>query len=340
MEKEINISEKIFIAGSTGMVGNAIKKSLIKSGYGLIENKGSLLTPSRAELDLLKFNEVESWFIKNKPTTVILAAAKVGGIQANNSMPADFILQNLKIQTNVIENSWKANVKRFLFLGSSCIYPKFAEQPIKENSLLESHLEATNEWYAIAKIAGLKLCEALRKQHKFDAISLMPTNLYGPGDNYHPENSHVMAALVSKFSKATLNSLPFVECWGSGDPLREFLHVDDLADAVVFCLENWQPDREDSPKDIYGNPLNHLNVGTGKDISIKELAYKISKSIGYKGEIIWDKSKPDGTPKKQLDISKMKELGWSPKIGLDEGINNTIKDFIAKYYKNNSLRLN
>ncbi len=333
MQKEINPNEKIFIAGSNGMVGRAIKKSLLKSGYGLNENNGSLLTPSRAELDLLNFHEVESWFIKNKPTVVILAAAKVGGIHANNSMPADFILDNLKIQTNLIENSWKANVKRFLFLGSSCIYPKFAQQPIKEDSLLEGELEATNEWYSIAKIAGLKLCQALRNQYKFDAISLMPTNLYGPNDNYHPENSHVMAALISKFSKATLNSNSFVECWGSGSPLREFLHVDDLADAVVFCLENWQPNREDSPKDIFGNSLNHLNVGTGKDISIKQLADKISKLVGFKGEIIWDKSKPDGTPKKQLNISKISNLGWFPKISLDEGIKETISIY-KKTYEN------
>ena len=333
MQKEIQLNEKIFIAGSNGMVGRAIKKSLLKSGYGLNKNNGSLLTPSRKELDLLKFNEVEDWFIKNKPSIVILAAAKVGGIQANNSMPADFILENLKIQTNVIENAWKANVKRFLFLGSSCIYPKFAQQPIKEDSLLETHLETTNQWYAIAKIAGLKLCEALRNQHKFDAISLMPTNLYGPGDNYHPENSHVMAALISKFSKAALNSKPFVECWGSGSPLREFLHVDDLADAVLFCLENWQPNRKDSPKDTQGNPLNHLNVGTGKDISIKQLADKISDLIGFKGEIIWDKSKPDGTPKKQLDISKISKLGWFPKISLDKGIKETISIY-KKTYEN------
>ncbi len=327
MQKEIKLNEKIFIAGSNGMVGRAIKKSLLKSGYGLNKNNGLLLTPSRKELDLLKFNEVEDWFIKNKPSIVILAAAKVGGIQANNSMPADFILENLKIQTNVIENSWKANVKRFLFLGSSCIYPKFAQQPIKEDSLLESQLETTNQWYAIAKIAGLKLCEALRNQHKFDAISLMPTNLYGPGDNYHPENSHVMAALISKFSKAALNSKSFVECWGSGTPLREFLHVEDLADAVVYCLENWQPDREDSPKDIFGNPLNHLNVGTGKDISIKQLAEKISKLSGFEGEIIWDKSKPDGTPKKQLDISQISKLGWLPKISLEDGIRETLLNY-------------
>ncbi len=333
MKKEIQHNERIFIAGANGMVGKSIKRSLLKSGYGIKENNGLLLTPSRKELDLLNYNEVESWFIKNKPTIVILAAAKVGGIQANNSMPADFILENLKIQTNVIENSWKANVKRFVFLGSSCIYPKFAQQPIKEDYLLESHLEATNEWYAIAKIAGLKLCEALRSQHKFDTISLMPTNLYGPGDNYHPQNSHVMAALISKFSKATLNSEPIVECWGSGSPLREFLHVDDLADAVVFCLENWQPTREDSPKDIFGNPLNHLNVGTGKDISIKQLANKISSLIGFKGEIIWDKSKPDGTPKKQLDISKISKLGWSPKVSLDKGISETISIY-KKTYEN------
>ena len=333
MNKKIEKNERIFIAGANGMVGKAIKRRLLKLGYGLSKNNGLLLTPSRQELDLLNFNEVENWFIRNKPTIVILAAAKVGGIHANDSLPADFILQNLKIQTNVIENSWKANVKRFLFLGSSCIYPKFAKQPIKEESLLESSLEETNEWYAIAKIAGLKLCEALRNQHDFDAISLMPTNLYGPGDNYHPENSHVMASLISKFSKATLNSKPFVECWGSGTPLREFLHVDDLADAVVFCLENWQLNREDSPKDIFGNPLNHLNVGTGKDISIKQLAEKISELVGFKGEIIWDKSKPDGTPKKQLDISRISKLGWFPKISLDKGIKATISIY-KKTYKN------
>ena len=327
MNKKIEKNERIFIAGANGMVGKAIKRRLLKLGYGLSKNNGLLLTPSRQELDLLNFNEVENWFIRNKPTIVILAAAKVGGIHANESMPADFILQNLKIQTNVIENSWKTNVKRFLFLGSSCIYPKFAKQPIKEESLLESSLESTNEWYAIAKIAGLKLCEALRNQHEFDAISLMPTNLYGPGDNYHPENSHVMAALISKFSKATLNSKPFVECWGTGKPLREFLHVEDLADAVVFCLENWQPNREDSPKDVFGNPLNHLNVGTGKDISIKQLAEKISKFTGFKGEIIWNKSKPDGTPKKQLDISKISQLGWFPKISLDDGIKETLLNY-------------
>lgn len=324
MNKKIEKNDRIFIAGANGMVGKAIKRNLLKSGYGLSKNNGLLLTPSRQELDLLNFNEVENWFIRNKPTIVILAAAKVGGILANDSQPADFILQNLKIQNNVIENSWKANIKRFLFLGSSCIYPKFAKQPIKEESLLESGLEATNEWYAIAKIAGLKLCNALRMQYGFDAISLMPTNLYGPGDNYHPENSHVMAALIAKFSKASKESKSFVECWGSGTPLREFLHVDDLGDAAVFCLENWLPTSENSPKDENGIALNHLNVGTGKDISIKQLAEKIAEFCEYKGEIIWNKTKPDGTPKKQLDISKINQLGWYPNIELDDGIKKTI----------------
>ena len=325
MKKLISKSERFFIAGSRGMVGQAIVKTLRKSGYGRSEYGGVLLTPSRKELNLLNQKDVEKWFSKYKPTVVVLAAAKVGGIQANNSMPADFILENLKIQNNVIENSWRTNVKRFLFLGSSCIYPKFAKQPIKEEYLLDGQLEKTNEWYAIAKIAGLKLCNALRKQHGFDAISLMPTNLYGPGDNYHPENSHVMAALISKFSKASLESKAFVECWGSGTPLREFLHVDDLGDAVVFCLENWQPTCENSLKDLNGNPLYHLNIGTGKDISIKKLAEKIAKFCKFKGKITWDKSKPDGTPRKQLDISKITELGWFPKISLDDGIKQTIK---------------
>ena len=327
METKIKKSEKIYIAGSNGMAGSAIKRSLIKSGYGSKENKGCILSPSRKELDLLNYNQVFNWFMKNKPTVVILAAAKVGGIHANNSMPADFILENLKIQTNVIEISWKMGVKRLLFLGSSCIYPKFAPQPIEEESLLTDALEKTNEWYATAKIAGIKLCEALRKQYNFDAISLMPTNLYGPGDNYHPENSHVMAALIRKFYEASKYSLPKVTCWGSGDPFREFMHVDDLGAGVVFALKYWDPNSVNAPIDKEGNPLTILNIGTGEDISIKELANKISEFIGYEGEIIWDKNKPDGTPKKLLNINKIKSIGWSPKISLDEGIKDTIKFF-------------
>ena len=236
MQKLISKDERFFIAGSNGMVGKAIVRALKNSGYGEKENKGILLTPSRKELNLLNFRDVEKWFQKNKPTIVILAAAKVGGIFANNSQPADFILENLKIQTNVIEMAWKYNVKRFLFLGSSCIYPKFASQPISEESLLTGILEPTNQSYAIAKIAGIKLCESLREQHNFDAISLMPTNLYGPGDNYHPQNSHVMASLIRKFCLASKRDLPSVTCWGTGSPFREFMHVDYLGDAVIFVL--------------------------------------------------------------------------------------------------------
>ena len=330
MQKLISKEERFFIAGSNGMVGKAIVRALKKSGYGEKGNKGILLTPSREELNLLYIKDVEKWFQKNKPSVVILAAAKVGGIFANNSQPADFILENLKIQTNVIEMAWKYNVKRFLFLGSSCIYPKFASQPISEESLLTGILEPTNQSYAIAKIAGIKLCESLRKQHKFDAISLMPTNLYGPGDNYHPQNSHVMAALIRKFCLASKGALPSVTCWGTGSPFREFMHVDDLGEAAIFALRNWNPDSENAPKDQEGNPLLLLNVGTGKDLSIKELATTIAELSNFKGNIIWDKTKPDGTPKKLLNIENIRKIGWEPKIDLIEGITKTIKDFEMK----------
>tara|TARA_B100000963_G_scaffold120047_1_gene104601 strand:+ start:6145 stop:7128 length:984 start_codon:yes stop_codon:yes gene_type:complete len=322
--KKIVKNDKIFIAGANGMVGQAIKKSLKKAGYGSKKYNGSFLTPSKKELDLLNYESVEKWFSKKKPTVVILAAAKVGGILANSSQPTEFILENLKIQNNVIELAWKFNVKRFLFLGSSCIYPKFAKQPIIEESLLTDSLEPTNQWYALAKIAGIKLCEALRKQYGFDAISLMPTNLYGPGDNYHPDNSHVMAALIKKFLDASKKSLDTVTLWGTGSPLREFMHVDDLGDAVVFVLENWDPDSKIAPLDNNNSPLLLLNVGTGKDISIKDLAKKISAITSYKGQIIWDKTKPDGTPRKLLNIEKIKQLGWEPKISLDNGIKKTL----------------
>ena len=222
-------------------------------------------------------------------------------------------------------------MKRFLFLGSSCIYPKYASQPISEESLLTGILEPTNQWYAIAKIAGIKLCESLRKQYKFDAISLMPTNLYGPGDNYHPQNSHVMASLIRKFCLASKESLPQVTCWGTGSPLREFLHVEDLANAVIYVLENWNPDSDNSPKDTNGDPLLILNVGTGKDISIKELANKLAHLTNFKGLISWDDTKPDGTPKKLLDIERIKNIGWYPKIKLDEGIKQTISTYMKEY---------
>ena len=326
MKNTFSKKDKIFLAGSTGMAGQAILRSLKKKGYGINGNISNLLLPKRKDLDLLNYNAVNNWFKINKPDIVIIAAAKVGGILANSSYPADFILENLKIQTNLIEASSLFGVKRVLFLGSSCIYPKFAPQPMKEESLLDGQLESTNEWYAIAKISGIKLCEALRKQEKLDAISLMPTNLYGPGDNYDLKSGHVMAALIRKFSDAQANNEKNVTCWGSGSALREFMHADDLGNAVLFVLENWDPEIQKFvlKEDKY---LTFLNVGTGKVISIKELANKIANKVGFKGEIIWDKSKPDGTPKKQLDISRIKSLGWEPTIELDNGIEKTISTY-------------
>ena len=322
MKKIFYNKERIFLAGASGMVGSSIQRALLNIEY--FGNRHILLTPTRKELNLLDEISVKNWFIKNKPTIVILAAAKVGGILANSRYPGDFIFQNLKIQTNIIESAWITGVKRFVFLGSSCIYPKNSLQPIKEEALLKNSLESTNEYYAIAKIAGLKLCEALRKQYGFDAISLMPTNLYGPNDNYHPENSHVMAALIRKFLIAKKEKLPSVTCWGTGKVFREFMHVDDLADGIIFCLKNWHPSDKNAPVDSLGNPLNHLNIGTGKDISIKELSLKIAKLTNFKGEILWDTSKPDGTPKKLLDVSRLKKIGWEPKISLEDGIRETI----------------
>lgn len=322
MQERFNSKDRIFLPGSSGMVGSSIKRALINLGYG--QNKNNLLTPSRKELNLLDQRSVKNWFIKNKPSIVILAAARVGGIHANSQYPADFIIQNLQIQTNVIESAWFTGVKRFLFLGSSCIYPKNASQPIKEEALLKDSLESTNESYAIAKIAGLKLCEALRAQHGFDAISLMPTNLYGPNDNYHPQNSHVMAALIRKFLIAKKEKSPTVTCWGTGKVFREFMHVDDLANGVIFCLKNWDPSSKNAPKDSFGKPLNHLNIGTGKDISIEALASKIANLTNYNGQILWDSTKPDGTSKKLLDVGRINKLGWKSTINLENGIKKTI----------------
>ena len=326
MKSYLKDNPKIFLAGSSGMVGSSIRRAILKRSYFEKIKQLQLLTPSRDELDLLDTKLVRNWFAKEKPNVVILAAAKVGGILANSSYPADFLIENLKIQTNVIESAFELGVKRLLFLGSSCIYPKFAQQPIKEEELLCNELEKTNEYYAIAKIAGIKLCESLRKQYNFDAISLMPTNLYGPKDNYHPYNSHVIGSLIRKFLIAKRDNLPSVTCWGSGSAYREFLHVDDLADASLFCLENWDPSDRNAPKDINGNPLTHLNVGTGKDITIKTLASKIASIVGFNGRIVWDKNMPDGTPRKVLDITRMEKLGWKPKINLDDGLTKTIKD--------------
>ena len=331
---KISHDDKILVAGAYGMVGSSICRELKKYGYGNKKKNGLIFTPTRKDLNYLNYESVQKWFLKNNPSVVIVCAAKVGGILANAENPTEFLLENIKIQTNLIETAWKHGVKRLLFLGSSCIYPKFANQPIKEESLLGGYLEPTNEWYALAKISGIKLCEALRSQYKFDAISLMPTNLYGTGDNYDPGNSHVMPALIKKFCEAVKNSHEKVNCWGSGTPLREFLHVDDLASASRFVLENWDPDAKNAPLKDDGNPLLYLNVGTGKDISIKNLTFLIADLVGFKGEIIWDKSKPDGTPKKQLNIEKISSLGWSPKINLTEGIVKTINEYKTQYLFN------
>ena len=270
---------------------------------------------------------------------MVLAAAKAGGIHANNTYPADFLLDNLKIQTHVIEGAWRVGVRRLLFLGSSCIYPKFAAQPIREEALLIGALEPTNEWYAIAKIAGIKLCKSLRQQYDFDAISLMSTNLYGPGDDYHPDNSHVLPALIRRFHEAKQSGANSVICWGTGSPLREFLHVDDLGEACVFALEQWSALSSDAPKDDHGKPLAFLNVGTGVDLPIKDLAEAIAEAVGYKGVIQWDTTKPDGTPKKQLDVSRMQALGWSARIPLAEGLASTVALFQEQLRQNLSNQL-
>ena len=294
-------SSKIYIAGHRGMVGSALLRNLTASGYH------HLITRSSSELDLRNQAEVDDFFSSHRPEYVFLAAAKVGGIQANNSYRADFIYDNLMIQCNVIHSSFKYQVKKLLFLGSSCIYPKFAPQPLKEEYLLQSALEDTNEPYAIAKIAGIKLCENYRRQYGCDFISAMPTNLYGPNDNYDLNNSHVLPALIRKFHVAKINGLPQVTVWGSGTPMREFMYSEDMADACVFLMENY-------------SDAQHVNVGIGTDVSILELATMIKEIVGFEGEIVLDGSKPDGTPKKLLDVSKLHGLGWRHKVELEEGL--------------------
>lgn len=293
----------IFVAGHNGLVGSAICRRLEADGV-------QPLVASRNDVDLTEQREVDAWFSSNKIEQVYLAAAKVGGIHANEIYPAEFIRDNMAIQTNVIHSAWKSGVKKLLFLGSSCIYPKLAAQPMSEDSLLTGQLEPTNEWYAVAKIAGIKMCQAYRKQYGFDAISVMPTNLYGPGDNFDLETSHVLPALIRKFHEAKMAGEASVPIWGSGTPRREFLHVDDLADACVKLMEKY------SSPDI-------INVGWGKDISILELAELIRDVVGFDGDIELDSSKPDGTPRKLLDTSKLSSLGWTPSISLEEGIRQT-----------------
>ena len=328
-----NSLKKIMIAGATGMVGNAIKKAYLNSEHHNSQ-KYELLTPSRNELNLLNFEEVKNWFERNSPDIVILAAAKVGGIFANKNNPVEFILHNLKIQTNLIEISNNFKVEKFLFLGSSCIYPRLATQPITEKELLSGKLEITNEYYAIAKIAGIKLCQALNIQKGFNSICLMPTNLYGPGDNYHNSNSHVLPSLIKKFSEAKNKNLKSVTCWGDGTPLREFLYVDDLAKACIFVLDKLNSVSKYSLKDKNGNPLFWINVGSNQEISIKDLAVMIAKLVGFEGSIFWDKKMPNGTPRKKLDTSVLDKLGWKSKTNLEEGIKLTLKAY------NKDLKLN
>ena len=334
MKNLITKSDSIFIAGGHGMVGKAIYKNLLTLGYGRSEKGGKILRPTRKELDLTNYNSVVNWFKKNKPSVVIISAAKVGGIFANKEYPFEFLLENLKIETNLIELSMIFKVKRLLFLGSSCIYPKFANQPIKEEELLTKSLEETNQYYAIAKIAGIKLCEAIRNQYDFDAICLMPTNLYGPNDNYHPTNSHVIPSLIRKFVDAKIKKINSVSCWGTGKPLREFLYVDDLAEACVFALESWNPNSNINHPNSLDTELCWLNVGSEDEISIKDLSMLISDLVEYKGEIVWDSSKPDGTPRKKLDTSRLRNLGWIAKTSLKIGIKKTIEE----YKKEKALR--
>ena len=332
MKRFLNKNQKILVAGGNGMVGSAIKKELLREVYGQHNYSKNLFAPSKSELDYSNFANVFEWFEKNKPDVVIIAAAKVGGINANNKCPADFLLNNLKIQNNLIENAWKNKVKKLLFLGSSCVYPKFSEQPIREESLLKSDLEPTNEWYAIAKISGIKLCQALKKQYNFNAISLMPTNLYGTNDNYDLNSSHVFPALIRKFFEAKKTNQPSVTCWGDGSPLREFLHVDDFAKSCLYALEKWNIDDSQAPKDDNNEKLHWLNVGSGYEISIKDLAEKISSAIDYKGTINWDDSFPNGTPRKILDSSRFNKFGWIPKIDIDKGIVKTMKSFEKEFF--------
>ncbi|MFZ9752200.1 MAG: GDP-L-fucose synthase family protein [Cyanobium sp.] len=324
MSQLIDPKDRIFVAGHRGMAGSAILRRLKRAGYN------QLLTVDHSQLDLTDTVATAAWFADHQPTVVVLAAAKVGGILANSTYPADFLLDNLKIQNNVIESAWRHGARRLLFLGSSCIYPKFAEQPIREESLLAGPLEPTNEWYAIAKIAGIQLCRALRSQHGFDAISLMPTNLYGPGDNYHPTNSHVIPAMIRRFHEATLQHAERVTCWGSGSPRREFLHVDDLADACLHCLEQWKPGDDE---------VQFLNVGTGSDLPIRELATLVADAVGFGGTIDWDTSKPDGTPRKILDVSRLASIGWTARIPLAEGLRATARDFAERQASGQEVRL-
>jgi len=316
----MNLTDKIYVAGHNGLVGSAIIRQLKERGFL------KLIMRTHKELDLLNQNQVQVFFKKEKPDYVILAAAKVGGIHANNSYPADFIYKNIMIEANVINSAYENNVKRLLFLGSTCIYPKAVEQPMQENALLTSILEPTNEPYAIAKIAGIKLCESYNRQYNTDFRSVMPTNLYGINDNFHPENSHVIPALMQRFHKAKINNDSKVTVWGTGNAMREFLYVDDMAAASLFLLEL----NTKSYKANIQPTLSHINIGTGKDIKIRELAEIMKQVVGYEGKLIFDSTKPDGVPRKLIDISRMSNLGWKYKVDLNEGLEKTYDWYLKR----------
>jgi len=314
------LQQRIFVAGHRGMVGSAIVRCLEARGHTRI------ITRSRDELDLTDQAQVRAFFAEERPEQVYVAAAKVGGIHANNSYPAEFIYSNLMVEANLVHESWRTGVARLLFLGSSCIYPRLAQQPMSEDALLTGKLEPTNEPYAVAKIAGIKLCESYNRQYGCDFRSVMPTNLYGPGDNYHPENSHVLPAMIRRFHEAKASNAPTVVIWGTGSPKREFLHVDDMARACVHVMELAR-ETYAAHTDVMAS---HLNVGTGEDLSIAELAQLVSQVVGYRGRIEYDTSKPDGTPRKLLDVSRIRRLGWAPEVGLRPGIEHAYEDFCSE----------
>jgi GDP-L-fucose synthase len=319
----LSVAPKIYVAGHRGMVGSAIVRQLLASGHP----RDRLVTRTHSELDLTDQQAVRGFFASERPDEVYLAAAKVGGIHANNTYPADFIYVNLMIEANVIQAAFAHGVRKLLFLGSSCIYPKLAEQPMREDALLTGTLEPTNEPYAIAKIAGIKLCESYNRQHGVDYRSVMPTNLYGPGDNYHPENSHVVPALIRRFHEAKVAGTPVVAIWGTGTPMREFLHVDDMAAASVHVMN--------LPKATYDQQtqpmLSHINVGVGEDITIADLARAIGRVVGYAGDIRFDATKPDGTPRKLMDSGRLNKLGWTPRVRLEEGLAQAYEDFLEHH---------
>ena len=315
----IDLNAKIYIAGHRGMVGSAIVKQLTEAGYQ------NLVTRTHAELDLIDQAAVRHFMQQERPDIVILAAAKVGGIHANNTYPAEFIYENLMVEANVIHQAWAIGCQRLLFLGSSCIYPKLAEQPMQESALLTGPLEATNEPYAIAKIAGIKLCESYNRQYGTDYRSIMPTNLYGHNDNFHLENSHVIPAMIRKFHDAKVSQSATVTLWGTGTAKREFLHVDDMAAASIHIINLSKEQYQSNTEPM----LSHLNVGTGIDITIKELAETIQEVVGFKGEILWDSTKPDGTPRKLMNVDKIKALGWQARISLKDGLTHTYQWFFA-----------